>query len=181
MGYKYKNTTTTKIKVGDWKYPKMLDRLTVGPSSAQEDKNMDTKPLLCRISSSLYSQLGFRLQYSPHTGDHILTNVEHDSPAERVGIRDGHRLLQVNMTRTLGLSSMFPVFIISFNKNVFILLTFVKNQPQKDVGTLLRNSIAEHQSVDVLVANAKTVNMFALGSITINDAASPLYAPPMYK
>lgn len=109
----------------------MLDRLTVGPSSAQEDKSTDTKPLLCRISSSLYSQLGFRLQYSPHTGDHILTNVEHDSPAERVGIRDGHRLLQVNMTRTLGLSSMFPVFIILFNKNVFILLTFVKKPTTK--------------------------------------------------
>ena len=51
--------------------------------------------------------MGLRLQFSKNTGDHILTDVMSNSPAWRAGIRDRHRLLQVNKTKTTGLSSLF--------------------------------------------------------------------------
>ena len=104
----------------------LLDRLTVKPTPVR-DKNTDNRPLLCRVTTSVYREIGFRLQYSQNTGDHILNNIEPDLPAALAGIQDGQLLLQVNLTRTTGLLSMFPVFIPSFQAY----LTFVKNQAQR--------------------------------------------------
>ena len=47
----------------------------------------------------------------------------------------------------------------------------------------MSQSINDNQSVDILIASAKTINSYAYSGldITPNDAKKPLYDPPLYE
>ncbi|NXH80611.1 NHRF3 protein, partial [Edolisoma coerulescens] len=54
------------------------------------------QPRECKVTKKPQKSYGFYLRVEKDTAGHIIRNVEHDSPAERAGLKDGDRVLRVN-------------------------------------------------------------------------------------
>ncbi|NWV89035.1 NHRF3 protein, partial [Machaerirhynchus nigripectus] len=54
------------------------------------------QPRECKVTKKPQKSYGFYLRIEKDTAGHIIRNVEHNSPAERAGLKDGDRVLRVN-------------------------------------------------------------------------------------
>ncbi|NXO06896.1 NHRF3 protein, partial [Oriolus oriolus] len=54
------------------------------------------QPRECKVTKKPQKTYGFCLRIEKDTAGHIIRNVQHNSPAEKAGLRDGDRVLRVN-------------------------------------------------------------------------------------
>lgn len=54
------------------------------------------QPRECKVTKEPQKNYGFYLHVEKDTAGHIIRKVQHNSPAERAGLKDGDRVLRVN-------------------------------------------------------------------------------------